>query len=120
MWTCPRHRIACGTLFKAPAPRASNAAYNAFTTSHNGFQNHGGALSMRTFDYHRPATLTELSAALKATPDARLLAGGMTLIPALKLRLATPPAVVDLSAIGDLRGIRVAAGSVTVGAMTRH
>ena len=75
---------------------------------------------MRTFDYHRPASLTEVSAALKATPDARLLAGGMTLIPALKLRLATPQALVDLSAIADLRGIRVGGGVVTVGAMTRH
>jgi len=75
---------------------------------------------MRTFDYHRPASLTEVSAALKATPDARLLAGGMTLIPALKLRLATPQALVDLSAIADLRGLRVSGGVVTVGAMTRH
>jgi hypothetical protein len=75
---------------------------------------------MRSFDYHRPASLADVSAALKAAPEARLLAGGMTLIPALKLRLATPSALVDLSAIAELRGIRGSAGAITVGAMTRH
>jgi carbon-monoxide dehydrogenase medium subunit len=57
---------------------------------------------------------------LGASPDARPFAGGMTLIPALKLRLSAPSALVDLSGIAELRGIKVAAGSVTVGAMTRH
>jgi len=75
---------------------------------------------MRSFDYHRPASLADVSAALKAAPEARLLAGGMTLIPALKLRLATPSALVDLGAIAELRGIRSSAGAITVGAMTRH
>ena len=53
---------------------------------------------MRSFDYHRPASLAEVSAVLAATPEARLLAGGMTLIPTLKMRLASPPALVDLGA----------------------
>lgn len=75
---------------------------------------------MRTFDYHRPASLAEVAAALKASPEARPLAGGMTLIPALKLRLAAPPALIDLGAIAELRGIRVSKSEVSVGAMTRH
>jgi carbon-monoxide dehydrogenase medium subunit len=75
---------------------------------------------MRSFDYHRPANLSEVSAALKTAPEARLLAGGMTLIPALKLRLAAPSALIDLGAITELRGIRVSSTAITVGAMTRH
>jgi carbon-monoxide dehydrogenase medium subunit len=75
---------------------------------------------MRSFDYQRPASLAEVSAALAATPEARLLAGGMTLIPTLKMRLASPTALVDLGGLAELRGIRVGNGVVTVGAMTRH
>jgi aerobic carbon-monoxide dehydrogenase medium subunit len=75
---------------------------------------------MRSFDYHRAASLADASAVLKAAPEARLLAGGMTLIPALKLRLATPSALIDLAAISELRGIRTSGGTITVGAMTRH
>ena len=54
---------------------------------------------MKSFDYHRPTSLSELNAALAGAPDARPLAGGMTLIPTLKMRLATPPALVDLRAL---------------------
>jgi len=75
---------------------------------------------MKSFDYQRPKSLSELTALLATSPEARPLAGGMTLIPALKLRLASPSALVDLGAIAELRGIKVASGSVTVGAMTRH
>jgi aerobic carbon-monoxide dehydrogenase medium subunit len=75
---------------------------------------------MRSFDYQRPASLAEVSAVLAATPEARLLAGGMTLIPTLKMRLASPPALVDLGGLAELRGVRVGNGVVTVGAMTRH
>jgi aerobic carbon-monoxide dehydrogenase medium subunit len=75
---------------------------------------------MRSFDYYRPKNLAEIGAALASSPEARPFAGGMTLIPALKLRLAAPSALVDLGGIAELRGIKVASGSVTVGAMTRH
>jgi carbon-monoxide dehydrogenase medium subunit len=75
---------------------------------------------MRTFEYQRPTSVAEVAAALKASPDARPLAGGMTLIPALKLRLATPELLVDMSGLADLRGVSVSAGTITVGAMTRH
>ena len=75
---------------------------------------------MRSFEYHRPGSLSELNAALGASPDARPLAGGMTLIPTLKMRLASPPALVDLRAVPELRGISVGKSLVTVGAMTTH
>ena len=75
---------------------------------------------MKSFVYHRPSELSEAVALLAARPEARPLAGGMTLIPTLKQRLASPPALVDLSNITELRGIRVGDGFVTIGAMTRH
>ena len=75
---------------------------------------------MNNFDYHRPSKLSEATALLMALPEARPLAGGMTLIPVLKQHLASPPALVDLGGIGELRGIRVSDDGVTIGAMTRH
>src|SRR6267143_229890 len=55
-----------------------------------------------------------------ALPEARPLAGGMSLIPTLKQQLASPAALVDLGGIGELRGIRVGDDDVTIGALTRH
>jgi carbon-monoxide dehydrogenase medium subunit len=75
---------------------------------------------MKDFDYHRPGTLAELETVFAAQPEARALAGGMTLLPSLKLRLAEPPALVDLAGIAALRGIRSDPDAVTIGAMTRH
>lgn len=75
---------------------------------------------MYDFAYHKPATVADAAKLLAADGDAKALAGGQTLIPTLKQRLAKPSAVVDLSAIKDLSGIAVAGGKVTIGAMTRH
>ncbi|WBY00245.1 FAD binding domain-containing protein [Ramlibacter tataouinensis] len=75
---------------------------------------------MVDFDYARPRTLAEALALLAANPEARALAGGQTLIPTLKQRLARPALLVDLQAIAELRGIEVGDGFVSVGAMTRH
>ncbi|MBI3528292.1 MAG: xanthine dehydrogenase family protein subunit M [Betaproteobacteria bacterium] len=75
---------------------------------------------MRSFDYHRPSSLPEAARAFSAVPDTRLLAGGMTLIPAMKMRLTLPPALVDLGGLAELRGIRAGKGEVGIGAMTRH
>jgi len=74
---------------------------------------------MKSFDYRRPLTLQGVSDALRDS-GARPLAGGMSLIPTLKQRLADPPLLVDLGAVAALRGIRVGNGSVTIGATTRH
>lgn len=75
---------------------------------------------MYAFDYHKPRSLAEAAELLNANPEARLLAGGMTLIPTLKQRLASPSDLVDLGGLPDLVGITVAGGEVRVGAMTTH
>ena len=75
---------------------------------------------MYDFAYHRPKTLAEATAALKGKSEARVMSGGMTLIPTLKQRLARPSDVVDLSGIKELAGVKVEGSIVSVGAMTRH
>lgn len=72
------------------------------------------------FDYHRAASLAEAHRLLKAHPGAKLLAGGHSLIPLMKLRLAAPPAVIDIGRIPELRGISTAGDSVRIGALTTH
>ena len=75
---------------------------------------------MRSFDYHRPTSLPEAGKAFAAAADTKLLAGGMTLIPAMKMRLTLPPVLVDLGGLAELRGIRVGKEEIGIGAMTRH
>lgn len=75
---------------------------------------------MYPFNYHRPATLKDAAQLLSANEDAKLLAGGQTLIASMKLRLAAPSDLIDLGALKELRGITVTAGEVTLGAMTPH
>ncbi|MBX9962890.1 MAG: xanthine dehydrogenase family protein subunit M [Burkholderiales bacterium] len=75
---------------------------------------------MQSFEYLRPTTLTEVGGMLGKMGEARPLAGGMTLIPAMKLRLAAPTALVDLSGLPELAGIKSDGKTVTIGAMTKH
>ena len=75
---------------------------------------------MYDFNYQRAASLADAAKALKASDEAKLVAGGMTLLPTLKLRLAKPSDLIDLGGIKDLVGIKVAGGTVTIGAMTTH
>ena len=75
---------------------------------------------MRSFAFHRPTTLYEMSALLGGVDDSMPLAGGMTLLPTIKQRLAAPAALIDLSKIPQLSGISAQGGVLTVGAMTRH
>src|SRR5262245_13266176 len=72
------------------------------------------------FAYQRPQTLAEALAALASQTDAKVLAGGHSLIPARKLRLAQPQALIDISRIADLRYIREHDGKIAIGAMTTH
>ena len=72
------------------------------------------------FDYYRAASVAEASALLKKHPGAKLLAGGHSLIPLLKLRLAAPSALIDIGRIDGLRGVSVADGMVRIGALTTH
>lgn len=75
---------------------------------------------MYPFEFHRPATLKDAAALLRKTEDARLLAGGQSLLPAMRMRLARCGALVDLSNLPELRGITVSGTNVAIGAMTRH
>jgi carbon-monoxide dehydrogenase medium subunit len=75
---------------------------------------------MYDFDYAKAHSVADAAARLKATEGAKLLAGGMTLLPTIKLRLAKPPALIDLGRLEDLKGIDVSGGMVTIKAMTRH
>jgi carbon-monoxide dehydrogenase medium subunit len=75
---------------------------------------------MYDFAYHKPASIAEAVKILAADPDAKPLAGGHTLLPALKHRLNRPSALVDLSGIAELKGIRREGDSIVIGAMTRH
>ncbi len=73
------------------------------------------------FDYLRPPTVAKAVAELRgAGAEATVLAGGQSLLPLLKLRLATPSTLIDLGGIGELRGIRAAGSEIVIGAMTTH
>lgn len=72
------------------------------------------------FDYHAPATLTEALNLLGQGEDVKALAGGQSLLPLMKLRLAAPTSVVDLRDVGELRGIREDGEGVILGAMTPY
>ena len=73
------------------------------------------------FAYHRPATLDEAFSLLERYgPDARLLAGGQSLVPALNMRLATPAALVDINRLPGLDAIVFAPEGLTIGALARQ
>ena len=74
-----------------------------------------------SFDYHRPSTVDEAIALLtKHGDDAKVLAGGHSLIPAMKLRLARPTVVIDIARIANLSDIRESGGRIAIGALTTH
>jgi len=73
-----------------------------------------------SFDYYRPASVDEALGLLSEHAGAKLLAGGHSLLPMMKLRLAQPPALIDVGRLADLKGIRRVRGSVHVGALTTH
>jgi len=74
---------------------------------------------MYDFAYHKPTNLAD-AAKLLADPDAKAVSGGHTLIPALKHRLNKPSALVDLSGIAEMKGIRREGNAIIIGALTRH
>jgi carbon-monoxide dehydrogenase medium subunit len=75
---------------------------------------------MYDFQYHRPKSVADAVAALKKASDGKLIAGGQTLLPTLKQRLAQPSDLVDLSGVAELRGIKVEGNAVVIGAMAKH
>ena len=75
---------------------------------------------MHAFEYHRPASTKEALNLISKKDEAKLLAGGQSLVQAMKLRLASPSDLVDLGTIKELAGIKVTKDGVEIGAMTRH
>jgi carbon-monoxide dehydrogenase medium subunit len=72
------------------------------------------------FTYRRAGSVAEALAMLAANSEAKLLSGGQTLIAAMKMRLANPPELIDISGIRELNYIRVGGGTVAIGAATTH
>ena len=70
--------------------------------------------------YHRASSLADAAASLAGASDGKLLAGGQTLIPTMKQRLASPSDLIDIRRLDELRGIEVAGGNVTIGAASTH
>jgi carbon-monoxide dehydrogenase medium subunit len=75
---------------------------------------------MYDFNYKRATSVDDASSSVGSSDDGKFVAGGMTLIPTLKQRLAQPSDLVDLGDLKDLVGITVDGSSVTIGAMTPH
>ncbi len=75
---------------------------------------------MQNTTYHKASSAADAAAKLASAEDGALLAGGQTLIPTMKQRLAAPSDLVDISGVDELRGITVSGSSVTIGAMTTH
>ena len=75
---------------------------------------------MYSFEYQKVKSVDDAAKIIAKDADAKLLAGGQSLIAAMKLRLAKPSSVVDLGSIKGLSGIKVDGKNVTLGAMTRH
>jgi carbon-monoxide dehydrogenase medium subunit len=75
---------------------------------------------MYEFNYHRPTSLEEAGKILEANDEAKVVAGGMTLLPTMKMRLAQPSDLVDLSAVEGLSEISANGDAIEIGAMVRH
>jgi carbon-monoxide dehydrogenase medium subunit len=73
-----------------------------------------------TFDYYRARSVADAQQLLARYPGAKLLAGGHSLVPLMKLRLASPPAVVDIGRIPELRGVTRHGNDLRIGALTTH
>lgn len=75
---------------------------------------------MYAFEYHRPASSKEALDLAASKSEGKFLAGGQSLVQAMKLRLAAPSDLIDLGALGELKTLKVEGGAVVVGAMVRH
>src|SRR2546430_7842772 len=96
--TCRRRRIGCGTRFKRRSIEETN---------------------MYAFEYQRAKSVADAAAALSKS-SGKALAGGQSLVGAMKLRLANPGTVVDLSGISELNGIKKDGEAIVIGALTTH
>src|SRR5919108_316418 len=76
--------------------------------------------TMHAFQYHRPTSSKEALGLAGQKAEGKYLAGGQSLVQAMKLRLSSPSDLIDLGTIKDLVGIKATANAVEIGAMTRH
>src|SRR3954453_12924649 len=105
---CRRHPPPCGAQFRNTRSARRRSEIQ-------------GARTMYNFQFHRPTGLRQASHMLGKLEEAKILAGGQTLIPTMKLRLASPGKIVDLNEIeGEMAGIELKGRSIVIGAMTRH
>lgn len=74
----------------------------------------------QNFDYYRPSTLAEAAELLRSKKDAKLLAGGHSLLAAMKLRVASPAALVDIGRLKELKGIKAGPAGLEIGALTTY
>jgi carbon-monoxide dehydrogenase medium subunit len=75
---------------------------------------------MHAFQYHRPSSTKDALSLARQKGEGRYLAGGQSLVQAMKLRLTSPSDLIDLGTIKDLAGIKLSGNAVEIGAMTRH
>jgi aerobic carbon-monoxide dehydrogenase medium subunit len=75
---------------------------------------------MHAFDYHRPTTVRQATGLMGKKDDAKFLAGGQTLLPTMKQRLASPANIIDLGRVDELKGVEQKGRNIIVGAMTTH
>ena len=75
---------------------------------------------MYNFTFHRPTTIRQAAGLLAKNPDGKILAGGHSLLPVMKQRLAQPSALIDLALVEGMSGVEQKGRSVVIGAMTRH
>jgi carbon-monoxide dehydrogenase medium subunit len=75
---------------------------------------------MYRFEYHAPTSIDAALEALNNSADGKIVAGGMTLLPTMKLRLAQPSDLIDLNGIGGLADISMTGDELVIGALTRH
>src|SRR6202161_1065417 len=110
---CRRRRKRCGPHCKNPAARCRTRR------DAKKFKKLRRA-TMYSSTSERPQTRRQAVNLLSKNADAKLLAGGHTLLPTMKLRLANPPVLIDMSRIAGLTAIERTGGAVTIGALTRH
>jgi len=75
---------------------------------------------MHAFQYHRPSSMKDAVALAGQKSEGKFLAGGQSLVQAMKLRLSSPSDLIDLNAIGDLKALKAEGNAVVIGAMVRH
>jgi carbon-monoxide dehydrogenase medium subunit len=75
---------------------------------------------MSAFEFQRPTSLRQAASMLAKAEEGKLLAGGHSLVPVMKLRLAAPKTIIDLSQLKELKGIELKGRSLVIGAMSRH